>query len=57
MAFHERCSSGGHSHNVSCVDVQLCEGWKAHGHATIIGENILSSVSFGVSGLKQGNVA
>lgn len=56
MASHKCCSSGSNSHSVSCVDMQLHEGWKAKWHATVTGKTFVSSLSFGVPGLQQGNV-
>lgn len=57
MASHNCCFSGGHSYNISCVYVQLCEGWQGNQHSTEIGKTILSVVSFGLSELQQGNDA
>lgn len=57
MASHNCCFSVGHSHDVSCVHVQLREGWQRTQHAPETGKNILFAVPFGVSGLRQGSDA
>lgn len=51
-AFWECRCSGSCRHNVSCLRMQIREGWKVKRHTTSIGKIILSSLSV----MQQGNV-